>query len=50
MICRYVVHDRISAYLQCGWHILIPPAWDYHAQWGMTLAWLCDCKMVEPRK
>ena len=50
MICRYVTHDRILPYLQTGWHILIPREWDYHVQWGMTLVWLCDCKMVEPKK
>jgi hypothetical protein len=48
MICRYVLHERVLDYLMCGWHILIADLGPNHREFSVMLAWLCDCKMVEP--
>ena len=48
MICRYIVHERVMDYLMCGWHILIPDLGIHHSRYSVMMAWLCDCKRVEP--
>jgi hypothetical protein len=41
-------HHRVLDYLMCGWHILVPDAGMHRVGYSVILAWLCDCKIVEP--
>jgi hypothetical protein len=45
---RYVVHERVPAYLALGWMFtadLGPP----HNEHALLMCWPCGCKLVEPR-
>jgi hypothetical protein len=47
---RYVTHACVLDYLMCGWHILVPDLGGRHVEWSVMMAWLCDCKLVEPNR
>lgn len=49
MMFRFVVHEHVLDYLMCGWHIAQPDLGPPHGDWSVLMAWLCDCKMVEPQ-
>jgi hypothetical protein len=44
---RYVVYERVSAYLQLGWMFVtdLGPPHDEHA---LLMCWPCGCNLVEP--
>lgn len=49
-IFHYVRHHAKLDWLRCGWIIVKPncrmPQFD---QYGVTMEWLCDCRMVKPQ-
>lgn len=45
---RYVIHERVRDYLDIGWHIAAV-SMGHHGYYGVMMAWLCNCKLVEPR-
>ena len=45
----YVLYDRIPDYLACGWMVALPNAASHINFYGVTMEWLCDCKMVRPQ-
>jgi hypothetical protein len=48
-IFRYVVHARVTDYLNCGWHIAEVDLGAHHRQYAILLEWLCRCPCAEPR-
>lgn len=48
MIFRYVVHEKVIAYMQCGWH-LAQADLGHHSRYSVLMQWLCKCPMVEPQ-
>ncbi len=49
-IFHYVTYARVPDWLACGWMVSIPNAPMYHHVYGLTLEWLCDCKMPRPQR
>lgn len=47
---RYVVHYRVEDYLRLGWHIAQVDLGHHRCEWSILMEWLCECKIVEPRK
>ena len=47
MIFRYVIHERVSEYLNLGW-IVCADLGPVHGQWSVLMRWLCECPYVEP--
>lgn len=45
---KFVTYDRALDWLRVGWIVAIPNAPMHHHHYGVTLEWLCDCKMVRP--
>jgi hypothetical protein len=45
---RYVRHHDVVAYLDCGWAI-VDADMAHHGFYGVLMAWLCECRCVEPR-
>jgi hypothetical protein len=44
---RYVRHERVDAFLRCGWML----AFDIggaHREWSVGMVWLCECPLREP--
>lgn len=44
---RYVRHERVDAFLRCGWMLAFDPGRG-HGYWAAGMVWLCECKMREP--
>jgi hypothetical protein len=43
VIARYVLHERVIDYMNCGW------MWRANVSgWAALMIWPCDCQMVEP--
>ena len=40
-----VLHDRVTDYLNCGWHLASVLGYD-----SCLMQWLCDCPCVEPKE
>jgi hypothetical protein len=48
-ILHYVPYDRALDWLRCGWIVAKPNCLPmYHDLYGVTMEWLCDCKMARP--
>jgi hypothetical protein len=43
-ILRYVIHERVAAYLALGWLPLAPLG-----EWSILMGWACSCPLVEPK-
>lgn len=46
---RYVTYNRLADYLALGW-MIVADLGPYHNQWALLCEWLCQCRVVEPRK
>lgn len=49
-VYRYVTFEKLPDYLALGW--VAHPALEgcHHGYYGVLAEWLCDCKLVEPKK
>lgn len=45
---RFVLHERVAAYLQLGWMALSSLEGTNHGIYSTHCIWLCDCEPVEP--
>lgn len=46
---RWVRHARADDYLRLGWLPLSTLEHTPHGQFSVHMAWICNCKAVEPR-
>lgn len=47
---HYVNFHRIEDFMRCGWVVVIPNCSTMYTDlYGITMEWLCDCKMVRPQ-
>lgn len=49
-VYRFVVHEHVLDYLNCGWHIAVADLGPPHNNWSVLMQWLCPCEMVEPKR
>jgi hypothetical protein len=47
---RWVIHERVPDYLRLGWMAMPSLEGAHHGYWSAHCIWLCECKLVEPRK
>jgi hypothetical protein len=47
---RYVPHERAEDYCRLGWCIADAFEQTPHGAYSVLCAWLCQCKLVEPRE
>ena len=45
---RWVIHERVPAYLLLGWIALPSLEGTHHGRWSVHCVWLCGCACVEP--
>lgn len=47
---HYVNFHRIDDFLCCGWVVVIPKGLPVLSDlYGVSMEWLCDCKMPRPQ-
>ena len=46
---RWVIFSRAADYLRLGWLAMPTLRGTHHGDWSVHMAWLCECKPVEPK-